>query len=233
MVQAISKKPLNALSLDRVIQKAGNAVPIAYVFEAPIHYIVLTRKDNTFNGDFIKEYMAVLDEIEATEGPGILVTIGTGEKHFSTGFDLDYWCKSFEDHMTSVKLFYDLMAKLLEFPMPTMCIFNGNAFAGGYLLGLCYDTRIMNEAVGDICLSELKLGIALPLPMMLVCKAKLGPNVCLRLVKAIVVPPSEALKDGMIDATYSSVGDLENQMTAYCKRYAPLGASRLAMKMNK
>ena len=69
--------------------------------------------------------------------------------------------------------------------------------------------------------------------MTLVCKAKLAPNVCLRLVKGIVVPPSEALKDGMIDATYSSVENLEKQITAYCKRYSPLGASRLAMRMNK
>jgi len=95
---AISKKQsLNALSLERVIEKAGNSLPISYVYEAPVHYIVLTRKDNTFDGDFIKEYMAVLDEIEATEGPGILVTLGTGAKNFSTGFDLDYWCKSFEN----------------------------------------------------------------------------------------------------------------------------------------
>jgi len=165
-------------------------VAISYVYEAPIHYIILTRKDNTFDSDFIREYIAVLDMIETTEGPGILVTLGVGEKHFSTGFDLDFWCKKYENQEESVRLFYDLMAKLLEFPMPTMCIFNGNAFAGGYLLGLCYDTRIMNEAVGNICLTELKFGIALPLPMMLVCKAKLAPNVCLRLGTSITMSPS-------------------------------------------
>ena len=48
---------------------------------------------------------------------------------------------------------------------------------------------------------------ALPLLMTLVCKAELAPNVCFRLVKGIVVPPSEALKDGMIDASYSSAGN--------------------------
>ena len=73
------------------------------------------------------------------------------------------------------------MARLLKFPMPTLCIFNGNAYAGGYLLGLCFDTRLMNEKVGNICLTELKYGIALPLPMILVCKAKLAANVCIRL----------------------------------------------------
>ena len=81
------------------------------------------------------------------------------------------------------------MARLLEFPLPSMCVFNGNAYAGGYLLGVCHDARIMNEAVGAICLSEMKLGIALPAPMMLVCKAKLGHNVCLRLAMAVTFDP--------------------------------------------
>ena len=102
------------------------------------------------------------------------------------------------------------MGRVLEFPIPTLCIFNGNAFAGGFLLGMCFDARIMNEAVGEICLTELKFGIALPLPMMLVCKAKLEANVCLRLCTAISVKPEEALKDGMVDATYSSIANLED-----------------------
>ena len=41
--------------------------------------------------------MAILDEIEATEGPGILVCLGVGAKHFSTGFDLNWWCKRYEN----------------------------------------------------------------------------------------------------------------------------------------
>jgi len=35
--------------------------------------------------------LAILDKIEATKGPGVMVTIGTGERHFSSGFDLPYW----------------------------------------------------------------------------------------------------------------------------------------------
>ena len=118
------------------------------------------------------------------------------------------------------------MARLLEFSIPTMCVLNGNAFAGGYLLGICHDARIMNEAVGDICLSEMNLGISLPKPMMLVCKAKLGHNVCIRLAMAVTFSPEKALRDGLVDYTYSTMEDLEDQLKTHMKRYAPLGANR-------
>ena len=67
--------------------------------DAPFHYIVLNRPDYTFNLDRVNQYLAILDEIEATKGPGVMVTIGTGKKHFSTGFDLPYWMADYENNM--------------------------------------------------------------------------------------------------------------------------------------
>ncbi len=73
-----------------MIEKAGKEV-LAYVQDGPIHYIVMTRKDNTFTLDWLNRFIEILDQIEASEGPGILVTMGTGSKIFSSGFDLPYW----------------------------------------------------------------------------------------------------------------------------------------------
>ena len=61
------------------------------MYDDPIHYVVCTRKDNLWDPDRITAYLALLDKIEATEGPGIMVTIGNGERHFCTGFDLTKW----------------------------------------------------------------------------------------------------------------------------------------------
>ena len=177
--------------------------------------------------------MAVLDEIESTAGAGILCTIGTGEKHFSTGFDLDFWCVKYENMQVSATLFFKLMARLLMFPMPTLCICNGSTLAGGFLLAMCSDTRIMHEKRGNVALTELKLGIPLPLPMLLVCKAKLPPNVCLRLFMANSFNSEKALRDGLVDSTYSSMLDLDNQIQTYCAKNAAVGANRIAIKMNR
>lgn len=107
-----------------------------------------------------------------------MVTLGTGPRHFSTGFDLPYWAEDSKNMRDSISEFCKIMARLLEFPMPTMCIFNGTAFAGGLIWGLCHDNRIMNAKVGSLCLSEMKLGLPLPPPYMLVSRAKMSPVAC-------------------------------------------------------
>ena len=214
------------------MEKAGTA-HISYVFAAPFHFIVLTRKDNTWDNEMIDRYVAVLDEIEATKGPGVLVTIGTGDKHFSTGFDLLKWVESFENVQTSICNMSKIHARLLSFPMPTMCVFNGNAIAGGYILGLAHDFRIMHETVGTICLSELKLGIPLPASYMSICAAKLQANVCNKIAFGASLDQSEALKDGLIDDTYASVEQLQQKLSAFAKKYAAIGEHRAAVKTNK
>ena len=197
------------------------------MFDAPFHYIVLNKPEFTFNLDRINQYIAILDQIEATKGPGVMVTIGTGKKHFSTGFDLPFWVQSYDNNMKpSIYRFQNLMARLLSFSMPTMCVFNGNALAGGFILGLCHDFRIMHQTNGYICLSEAKLGLTLAYPYTAVCAAKLDAATCNRLIMAIDVKQQEALKDRLIDSTYAGPEDLAAQITAFGKRYATLGAQR-------
>ena len=84
------------LSIAQVVEKVGRE-EIGYVYDEPFHYIVLTRADNTWNLDRTNAYLAVLDKIEASEGPGVMVTIGTGKRHFSSGFDLPFWMSKFEN----------------------------------------------------------------------------------------------------------------------------------------
>jgi len=42
--------------------------------------------------------------------------------------------------------------------MPTIALLNGHAFAGGLMLAMCHDYRIMNPERGFVCLNELDLG---------------------------------------------------------------------------
>ena len=133
--------------------------------------------------------MEVLDQIEKTDGPGVLVTIGTGERHFSTGFDLKYWMKSYDNMYDSIHLFQRLLAKLIAFPLPSLCVFNGTAIAGGYFMGLAHDYRIMHDTKGTICLSELKLGFALPPTYIKFVVSKLHSTVASKLFMAVTVDP--------------------------------------------
>ena len=80
----------------------GKKEEMGYVFDAPFHYVVFTRNDNTWTVDRINAYLAILDKIEASTGPGVMVSIGTGPKHFSSGFDLPYWAASFANMKDSI-----------------------------------------------------------------------------------------------------------------------------------
>lgn len=48
------------MTIDQVLAKAGTE-DMVYVFDAPIHYVVLNRKENTWNCERIEKYMALLD----------------------------------------------------------------------------------------------------------------------------------------------------------------------------
>ena len=54
-----------------------------------------------------------------------------------------------------------LLAKLLAFPMPTVCVISGHAYAGGLIFALSHDFRIMKAGSGKLCLSEISVGKAL------------------------------------------------------------------------
>ena len=80
-----------SLTLAQIFEQASAQADqplVGYVFDSPIHYIVLKQQDNKLSFEFFQEIHVVLDKIEATTGPGVVVTIGVGKRHFSTGFDM-------------------------------------------------------------------------------------------------------------------------------------------------
>ena len=114
-----------------------------------------------------------------------------------------------------------------------MCVFNGTAIAGGYILGVCHDFRIMHESVGKICLSELKIGLPLSPPYMEAIAAKLTPAVVAQMSYGISYRQKEALKAKLIDSTYTNMIDLQEQLANFVDRYAEVGKNRRGIQYNK
>ena len=85
-----------SLSIKEVISKVNSQADpsIGVVSDGSTHYLVLNKEDFLFNSDTIKQVNDHLDIIEnAAAGPAVLVTIGTGQRKFSTGFDLAKWAE--------------------------------------------------------------------------------------------------------------------------------------------
>lgn len=59
-----------------------------------------------------------------------------------------------------------------SYPMPTIALLNGHAFAGGLMTAMHHDYRIMNPAKGYICLNELDFGVPLTPAMSAIFRIK-------------------------------------------------------------
>jgi enoyl-CoA hydratase/carnithine racemase len=124
---------------------------------------VLTMKsgENRFNRDFLTALNGALDEVEGSQGPAALVTVGEG-RFYSNGLDLD-WLTRQEMEAVGPFLadFEALFARLLQFPMITVAALNGHTFAGGAMFSLAHDFRVMRTDRGFWCLPEADLGMPL------------------------------------------------------------------------
>ncbi len=117
--------------------------------------------ENRFNDDSIASLNACLDEVEAFDGPAALVTVGEG-RFYSNGLDLD-WMGGLESTVLPgfISSVLGLFARILEFPGATVAAMNGHAFAGGGMLALAHDYRIMRADRGFFCLPEVDLQMPL------------------------------------------------------------------------
>lgn len=142
--------------------------------------VVLTMDsgENRWNTTFTRAFEAALDEVEATEGPAVLVTRSANEKFFSNGLDLE-WVTSKGDHPGGDRSVFGaeamaLFARLITFPLPTVCSVNGHCFGAGLMIAMSHDIRLMREDRGYLCANELELGFAIPEPELALFRHKMS-----------------------------------------------------------
>jgi Delta3-Delta2-enoyl-CoA isomerase len=77
---------------------------------------------------------------------------------------------------------YALWRRILTYPMPTIALINGHAFAGALMLAMMHDYRVMNPHKGYLCLNEVELGVPLRPPMTSIFRQKVSATTYRRLV---------------------------------------------------
>lgn len=90
--------------------------------------------------------------------------------------------------------------KIDRFPMPTICLLNGHAFAGGFMVAMYHDYRIQNPEKGYLCINELEFGVPLQTEMMSIFREKLTPTVFRNVVlEAHRFGGKQSLQSGIVD----------------------------------
>ena len=144
--------------------------------EGQVFILRMVAEENRFNPGMLEAFGTVLSELEESDGPAAVVLTGEG-KFFSNGLDLDWMAQNPDQIGEVVNGLQALYARLLGFPMATVAAINGHAFAGGGMLALACDQRVMREDRGFFCLPEVDIRIPFSDGMAALVQARLSPQV--------------------------------------------------------
>ncbi|RHZ71426.1 hypothetical protein Glove_258g38 [Diversispora epigaea] len=169
--------------------------------EGPLFILTMKNGENRFTTTFVNALFLALDNIEqireAEDGePAALITIGEG-KFFSNGLDLE--------HALSTPGFFDdyylkLLVRILTFPIPTVAALNGHSFAGGCMLALAHDYRVMRSDKGYICMNEVDIPSPLHPGMAAIVRIKMLPKTYRNCVlQGHKFTAQEALENQLVD----------------------------------
>jgi enoyl-CoA hydratase len=149
-----------------------------------------------------------------------LVLTGTGSV-FSAGVDLFRLTRGGADY---VRHFLPLLSRfvrtLFAFPRPVVAAVNGHAVAGGCVIALAADIRLMAEGDGRIGLPELLVGVPFPTAALEVVRFAVPRDELQSLIySGRTLAPREALGAGLVDEVVAP-GDLPNRAQEVARQLA-------------
>jgi enoyl-CoA hydratase len=137
---------------------------------------------------------ALTDAVRATDRA--LVFTGTGSS-FSAGVDLRRILDGGKPYTEAFLVALSRMFRaVFDHPRPTVAAVNGHAIAGGCVLALACDVRLMSG--GRIGLAELAVGVPFPTSALEIVRHALGRDADRAVLRAETVGPDDAVTLGMV-----------------------------------
>jgi Delta3-Delta2-enoyl-CoA isomerase len=157
-------------------------------------------KANPINRQMIQEITALANEFAQDKAVKGLILTGK-EGYFSAGLDLSELVQLDKTGMVSFwREFTQMMATLVGFPKPLVVALTGHAPAGGCILAICADYRVMAEGNYKIGLNEVPVGIIVPKHIHSLYSFWIGERTAYQnLMEGKMVSPEKALQIGLID----------------------------------
>lgn len=138
---------------------------------------------------------AVVDIMRHLEGPVVISGAGSC---FSAGVDLPAVLDGGTEYVERfITVAGAAFRALFDYPGPVVAAVNGHAIAGGCVVAMCADVRLMSA--GRIGLTELAVGVPFPVPALEICRHAMGPSVTRAALQGNVIDAESALARGWID----------------------------------
>ncbi len=174
---------------------------IKVTVEERVSHIYLDRgKSNAINQQMLEELGQAI--AEAQRDPAIEGLILHGkEGFFSAGLDLIALYEYNEEEARRFwYTFVDFVRMFVTFDKPSVAAISGHSPAGGCVLAICCDSRVMAEGDYIIGLNEVPVGIVVPSNIFHLYSFWLGQaNAYRYLLEGKLLKPQEALHAGLVD----------------------------------
>jgi enoyl-CoA hydratase len=159
-------------------------------------------KANALSVAMIEQVVAALDRAK-TEAGAVVLT-GRPDK-FCAGFDLRVMMSGPDAAIDLLRRGSDLLLRLFELPLPLVIAATGHALAGGALVVLTGDHRIVADGAYKIGLNEVAIGLPVPVLAMELARARLLPTELTRAtLLANIYAPADARAAGYVDAVVAA-----------------------------
>lgn len=157
-------------------------------------------KVNALNDPLIEQLDGCFEEMEIDESIKAIILTGQG-KFFSFGFDIPEFLSYPKDAFTKYLIkFTRLYTSLFLFPRPVVAALNGHTIAGGCMLALACDARIMVSEKAKISLNEINFGSSVFAGSVEMLKFCVGhKNAETILYSGAMYSAEEAIRLGLID----------------------------------
>lgn len=182
--------------------------------------IALNRgKSNPMNAEMVKELHMLVHSIDNDDNVGGLIITGK-ENFFSAGLDLiELYDYSEEQSRVFWNDFLALQAKLVSFKKPMVAAISGHSPAGGCVIAISCDYRVMAQGKFIIGLNEIPVGIVVPDSIFKLYSFWLGERKAYQLLmEGRLLSVDEALQAGLIDEISnpeSVISNAEKQIRKY------------------
>lgn len=175
-------------------------------------------KANALNLRSLAAISGALDEARRREARGVILT--GYDRFFSTGLDLvGLYDLDWARMDACLREFDRVMLEVFEFPRPVVAAVNGHAVAGGCILSLACDARLVPNHGAQIGLNEIRLGLPFPASALEIARHSLPTEFTDSILYGgQLYTPVEAMSRGLVDGLAS--GDVLEEARVLCRGLA-------------
>ena len=159
------------------------------------------KTTNAISVEMVEALSEAIQTIRTDETVRALVITSANEKFYSIGFDIPSLLPLPREQFTDFyRAFNQLCIDLYTMPIPTVAALRGHAIAGGCILALCCDVRVVADGRKLMGLNEVKLGVPVPYVADRILHALISARDAREVMElGEFYRPEEALRIGLVD----------------------------------